>query len=456
MKTSFRFNKIATFALIATFVVLAFLEFRPYLGDAAEAESKADIYQELDLFGNILNRVLDDYVEPPDHGSLISGAIDGMLSSLDPHSGYLDAKSFRDMQIQTSGEFGGLGIEIEMEDGLVKIIAPIDDTPAARAGLQSGDLITHLNGEAVLGKTISDAIAVMRGLRGTGIDLTIQRGELQPFDVTIIRDVIKIRSVRYRLEGDIGYIRITSFNERTSENLAKAVTALRDEAAKESDGLAGVVLDLRNNPGGLLSEAVNVTDAFLDQGEIVSTRGRDISGAERYNAQTGDLLAGLPVIVLVNGGSASASEIVAGALQDHRRATILGTRTFGKGSVQTVIPLGDNHGALRLTTARYYTPSGASIQALGIEPDIVVAQTVPEHLLSQQKAREAKLRNEAGLEGHLENEADSPLKKVETTLSDVYVPRDPKEDKQLGRALELLNEINAHKHRSAGDPADKV
>ena len=358
-----------------------------------------ETYRQLNLFGDVFERVRADYVEEVSDSELIEAAINGMLSSLDPHSRYLNAKSFQDMQTQTRGEFGGLGIEVTMdENGFVKVITPIDDTPAQRAGLQPGDYVTHLDGESILGLTLAQAVDRMRGPIDSGIILTIQRpGAEAPFDVEIIRAVITIRSVRVHMEGDdVAYIRISSFSEKTTRDLEKAIDKLREE---HGEAIKGLVLDLRNNPGGLLDQAVSVSDSFLIQGEIVSTRGRRPDSIQRFNAKSGDLIDGMPMIVLINGGSASASEIVAGALQDHRRAIVLGTRSFGKASVQTVIPLG-GHGAMRLTTARYYTPSGASIQARGIFPDIIVEQATIERLSRGPR------RSEADLRGSLNNEQD--------------------------------------------------
>jgi carboxyl-terminal processing protease len=336
---------------------------------ATTAANTPDTYKALNLFGDVFELVRADYVDKVTDESLVEGAINGMLTSLDPHSNYLNAKNFNDMKVQTRGEFGGLGIEVSMENGLVKVVSPIDDTPAAHAGLKPGDLITHLDGAPVQGMTLPQAVEKMRGPVNSDITLTIRREGREPFDVKLTRAVIKIKSVRWHLEGgDIAYIRITSFNEQTDVGLNKAIKDLRQQA---NNKLIGVVLDLRNNPGGLLDQAVAVSDAFLDKGEIVSTRGRRADDAQRYDARPGDIAQGLPVAVLINGGSASASEIVAGALRDHHRAILIGTRSFGKGSVQTIIPLA-GHGAMRLTTARYYTPSGRSIQAKGIEPNIVV------------------------------------------------------------------------------------
>ena len=336
---------------------------------AASSGNSAETYKQLNLFGEVFERVRAEYVDDVSDDTLVESAINGMLTSLDPHSNYLNTKNFNDMKVQTRGEFGGLGIEVSMENGLVKVVSPIDDTPAARAGLKPGDLITHLDGDPVQGMSLPEAVEKMRGLINTEIKLTIRREGKEPFDVKLTRATIKIQSVRSHLEGDnIGYIRITSFNEQTDVGLNNAMKNLKQQA---SNKLLGVILDLRNNPGGLLDQAVAVSDAFIDKGEIVSTRGRRAEDAQRYNARPGDIAAGLPIAVLINGGSASASEIVAGALQDHHRAILLGTKSFGKGSVQTIIPL-PGHGAMRLTTARYYTPSGRSIQAKGIDPDIVV------------------------------------------------------------------------------------
>jgi carboxyl-terminal processing protease len=402
-------------------------------GAIAKAPPSAT-YRELNLFGDIFERVRSHYVEKPDDSKLIESAINGMLSGLDPHSSYLDAKSLRDMQEQTRGEFGGLGIEVTMEDGLVKVVAPIDDTPAARAGIRANDLITHIDGEAVQGMTLDRAIEKMRGPVNTKIKLRITRkGVNKPIEVSLKRAIIRVGSVRSRIEGnDIGYIRITQFNEHTTDGLKKA---LRDIGKHISpDKLRGYIVDLRNNPGGLLNQAVSVSDAFLNRGEIVSTRGRDPEETQRFNARAGDLTKGKPVIVLINGGSASASEIVAGALQDHKRATLVGTRTFGKGSVQTIIPLGAGNGALRLTTARYYTPSGRSIQAKGIVPDIEVLQNVPEEV----KARSTEMGGESSLRGHLKAVGQ------EQGGSQSYVPPEAKDDKALNLSLDLLRGVQAN------------
>ncbi len=392
-------------------------------------ENGTETYRLLNLLGDVFERVRADYVESPTDQELIESAITGMLVSLDPHSSYLNAKNFREMQVQTRGEFGGLGIEVTMENGLVKVVSPIDDTPAFRAGLEPGDLITHLNGEPVLGLALSEAVEKMRGPVGRDLKITIRRNGRDPFEVSITRAVIKITSVRSRLEGEIGYLRITSFNERTDTGVKKAMDAFHKELG---DKLRGIVLDLRNNPGGLLDQAISVSDAFLDKGEIVSTRARRNEDTQRYNARPGDLANGLPLVVLTNGGSASASEIVAGALQDHRRAIILGTKSFGKGSVQTIIPL-PGHGAMRLTTARYYTPSGRSIQSVGIEPDIQVEQARIEAIEPASRRRESDLR------GARENEVDKATPEKPGT-AEAEAPVKP-EDYQLARALDLINGV---------------
>jgi carboxyl-terminal processing protease len=363
---------------------------------ATQANS-ADTYKALNLFGEVFERIKQDYVEPVDDQKLIEAAINGMLTSLDPHSGYLNAKSFRDMQVQTRGEFGGLGIEVTMESGVVKVVSPIDDTPAAKAGIKPGDLIVSLDGEPVLGMSLEDAVEKMRGPVNSTIKLTIKREKAQPFEVALKRAVIKIQSVRSQVYDNVGYIRISSFSEQTDDGVKAAVKKIRDALGKK---LAGLVLDLRNNPGGLLDQAIAVSDDFLDHGEIVSTRGRRPEDVQRFNAHDSDLVAGVPMVVLINGGSASASEIVAGALQDHHRAVMLGTRSFGKGSVQTIIPLA-SYGAMRLTTARYYTPSGRSIQARGIEPDIQVEPAKVEHVSTPE------LRSERDLKGALTNDTTS-------------------------------------------------
>ena len=396
------------------------------LGSSAKAAA-ADTYRQLNLFGDVFERVRADYVEKPDDGKLVETAINGMLSGLDPHSSYMDSKSFRDMQVQTRGEFGGLGIEVTMEDGLIKVVSPIDETPAAKAGVMANDIITKLDDDQVQGLTLNQAVEKMRGPVNTKIKLTIMRkGQDKPIEVSITRDIIRVRSVRSNTDGDdVGYIKLTQFNEQTTEGLKKAITDIQGKI--NDTKLKGYVLDLRNNPGGLLDQAISVSDAFLEKGEIVSTRGRNPEETQRFSARPGDLIKGKPLIVLINGGSASASEIVAGALQDHRRATLLGTRSFGKGSVQTIIPLGAGNGALRLTTARYFTPSGRSIQAKGIEPDIEVLQDVPDDLKTK-----TNTNGEASLRGHLKAEGK------ELGGSQSYIPPDPKNDKALTMADELL------------------
>ncbi len=396
------------------------------LGSSAKAAA-SDTYKQLNLFGDVFARVRADYVEKPEDSKLVESAINGMLAGLDPHSSYMDSKSYRDMHVQTKGEFGGLGIEVTMEDGLIKVVAPIDETPAAKAGILANDIITHLDDEPVQGLTLNQAVEKMRGAPNTKIRLKVMRkGQNTPMEITLMRDVIRVRSVRTRVEGDdVAYIRLTQFNEQMTEGLKRAMTDFGSQIP--GDKLKGYIIDMRNNPGGLLEEAISVSDAFLDKGEIVSTRGRNLEETQRRNAKPGDLAKGKPIIVLINGGSASASEIVAGALQDHKRATVIGTRSFGKGSVQTIIPLGSGNGALRLTTARYYTPSGRSIQAKGISPDVEVLQDVPDEL----KAR-TDTKGEASLRGHLKADGE------EATGSQSYIPPDPKNDKALNMALELL------------------
>lgn len=397
--------------------------------------SNSELYRQLDLFGDVLERVRSDYVEKPDDTKLIESAINGMLSALDPHSSYMSPKHYRDMQVQTRGEFGGLGIEVTMENGVVKVVSPIDDTPADKAGLQANDLITHLDDEQIVGLTLEQAVEKMRGPVNTPISLTIVRkGVEEPFDVKVVRDIIRINAIKFREEGDVGYVKVTTFNEQTHTNLVKAVSKLNKSLGKD---LKGYIIDLRNNPGGLLDQAIAVSDDFLERGSVVLTKGRNNEETQRAQARTGDIANGKKVVVLINGGSASASEIVAGALQDHKRATVIGTRSFGKGSVQTIIPLGAN-GAIRLTTARYYTPSNRSIQAKGIDPDIIIEQELPEELKKNAAAR--KLRGEASLRGHLRNnEKDKNGKAVkERSGSSAYVPKEPEKDTQLQYALSFL------------------
>jgi carboxyl-terminal processing protease len=389
--------------------------------------ANSEIYRQLDLFGEVLERVRADYVEAPDDRELIEAAINGMLSGLDPHSAYLSPKSFREMQVQTRGEFGGLGIEVTMENEVVKVVSPIANTPAEEAGLLSGDYITHLDGDSIRGLTLGEAVEKMRGPVDSEIVLTVVReGMSEPFDIRIKRDIIRITPVSYEIEDDIGYLRVKTFNEQTYDELRDAISSVQDELGDE---LRGYILDLRNNPGGLLDQAIAVSDAFLDQGAIVLTRGRKSSESQRASAKGGDLTAGKPIVVLINGGSASASEIVAGALQDQERAEVVGSRSFGKGSVQTIIPLGTD-GAIRLTTARYYTPSGRSIQAKGISPDYAIKQELPEEM----KDRLTKPRGEAALRGHLSAEDGE-----ETSGSVAYVPKEKEKDTQLQFAIALLN-----------------
>jgi carboxyl-terminal processing protease len=414
-------------ALAGVLVTLMITQPHALLAGSAARAAVSDTYRELNLFGDVFERVRADYVERPEDSKLVESAINGMLAGLDPHSSYMDPKSFRDMQVQTRGEFGGLGIEVTMEDGLVKVVAPIDETPAAKAGVMANDIITHLDDEAVQGLTLNQAVDKMRGPVNTKIKLTIMRkGADKPIEVSIVRDIIRVKSVRWHPEGgDIGYIRISQFNEQTTDGLKQAINDLNAQLG--ADKIKGYLIDLRNNPGGLLDQAISVSDAFLEKGEIVSTRGRNPEETQRFNARPGDLTKGKPLIVLVNGGSASASEIVAGALQDHKRATLIGTRSFGKGSVQTIIPLGAGNGALRLTTARYYTPSGRSIQAKGISPDIEVLQDVPDNLKAQTDSK-----GEASLRGHLKAEG------AEETGSQSYVPPNEPDDKAIKMALDLL------------------
>ncbi len=394
------------------------------LGSAFAANS--DTYRFLNLFGDVFERVRSDYVEAPDEQKLIDAAINGMLSSLDPHSAYMDATKYEDRQVDIRGEFGGLGIEVMMENNLVKVVGPIDGTPASRADVRAGDLIVKIDGEQVEGMSLNEAVKKMRGPVNTPVTLGIKRDNAEPIDIRIVRDIVKVRVVRHRVEGeDIGYVRIASFSEPTFDNMRTAIEDIKKKIP--ADKLKGYVLDLRNNPGGLLDQSVQISDAFIDRGEVVSLRGRKADDVQRFSARSGDMIDGKPVVVLINGGSASASEIVAGALQDHRRATVLGTRSFGKGSVQTLTRMG-NQGALSLTTARYYTPCGRSIQAKGIEPDILLLPNVPDELKDKVDSK-----GEAGLEGHLSNEGGD-----ERSASSTYVPPEAKDDVQLQLAMSLL------------------
>ncbi len=411
---------------------------------AQESENKASVYEQLDLFGDIFERIRAQYVEEVEPEELIEAAIDGMLTSLDPHSSYLSPDDAEQMRVQTRGEFGGLGIEVTQEDGFVKVVSPIDDTPADAAGIEAGDFITHVDGESILGLTLDKAVDLMRGPVGSEIVITVVReGEQEPFDVTIIRDTIKLTAVRARTEGTSVVLRVTTFNDQTFPNLQEGL----NEQIEEAGGIEkvnGFVLDLRNNPGGLLTQAIKVSDAFLNEGEIVSTRGRDPSEGERFNATPGDLAEGKPIVVLINGGSASASEIVAGALQDHRRAIVVGTKSFGKGSVQTVMPLrGD--GAMRLTTSRYYTPSGRSIQALGVSPDIIVEQPRPTPETEEEDANRPT-RSEADLRGSLNNDSlsEDEIRQIEEDRERAEATAELREeDYQLAYAIDILKGLSA-------------
>jgi carboxyl-terminal processing protease len=430
-------------AVLGASTVTVGMQTRLFSGGSARAAA-SETYRNLSLFGDVFEKIRSDYVEKPDEQKLVEAAINGMLTSLDPHSSYMDAKGFRETQVQTRGEFGGLGIEVTQEDGLIKVVTPIDDTPASRAGVLTGDLISAIDGENVQGLTLNQAVDKMRGAPNTDVTLKILRGkDKDPQDIKLTRAVITIKSVRNHIDGgDIGYIRITQFNEQTYDGVRDAIQKFLAEIP--NDKFKGYILDLRNNPGGLLDQSIAVSNAFLDRGEIVSTRGRNAEETMRYNARPGDISHGKPLVVLINGGSASASEIVAGALQDHKRATILGTRSFGKGSVQTIIPLGQSNGALRLTTARYYTPAGRSIQAKGIDPDVQVLEDIPDDLKGKVDSK-----GEASLKGHLKNGED------EKTGSQVYVPPDPKDDKQLIAAEDLLRGVNRAANTPPAAPAAK-
>jgi carboxyl-terminal processing protease len=420
---------------------------------AQENEGSGSVYEQLDLFGDIFERIRGQYVETVDEKELIEAAIDGMLTSLDPHSSYLSPEDAQDMRTQTRGEFGGLGIEVTQEDGFVKVVSPMDGTPADEAGVESGDFITHVNGESLLGLTLDDAVGMMRGPVGSEIKITIVReGREEPFDVSIVRDTIELTAVSGRLEGDIAVLRVITFSDQTYPKLEETLNDLVEEAGG-MDKIGGFVIDLRNNPGGLLTQAIEVSDAFLDEGEIVSTRGRNQQDSDRVNATEGDLASGKPIVVLINGGSASASEIVAGALQDHRRAIVVGTKSFGKGSVQTVMPL-QGEGAMRLTTARYYTPSGRSIQALGVSPDIVVRQPATgEETASaeEQKEEERPLpglprRSESDLRGALDNDSLSDdeqetIRQEQEAAEEAARLRE--EDYQLAYAIDILKGMRA-------------
>ncbi|SHJ14411.1 carboxyl-terminal processing protease [Roseomonas rosea] len=453
-KPRFRLRALASVAAAFTAGAIA----GPVVTAWAQDGSRAETYRLLNLFGDVFERVRAEYVEPVNDREVIENAINGMLQGLDPHSSYMNLRNFRDMQVQTRGEFGGLGIEVSQEAGYVKVISPIDETPAARAGVKPGDLITHINEKTTQGLTLQEAVEQMRGERGTSIRLTIRReGTATPIELSLTRETIRPQVVRARLEGnDIAYIRLTSFNEQTEVGLRRALSNLRSQAG--SNGLKGIVLDLRNNPGGLLDQAIQVSDDFLDQGEIVSTRARRPEDAQRWNARGGDISAGLPVVVLVNAGSASASEIVAGALQDHRRAIVMGVKSFGKGSVQTVMPLPGN-GAIRLTTARYYTPSGRSIQATGIQPDIEVLAQREDAQQNRERDREADLnralRNDSSATGanarppaplpplNLPAGVVQAVQRLPAEGAPAFDPTKPETDHQLQQALGLLRNMAA-------------
>ena len=418
MKIKFKIFFLYIFFLVSPYVVYP-------------ADNEISEYDYLKFLGESIEKIKTDYVEHVENKEIVESAINGILSSLDPHSSFLNAKNLEDMKIQTKGVFGGLGIEVTMENGFVKVISPIDDTPAYKAGIKAGDYITHLNKKSVIGLTLDEAVGKMRGPVGSKLKVTIGRTNMEPFDITIKRDVIKITSVRSRLEKDVGYIRITTFSEQTNKSTKEAIKKL-----KKNKNLKGFVLDLRNNPGGLLEQAVYVSDLFLEKGEIVSTRGRDSENPETYKAKPGDVINGLPLVVLINGGSASASEIVAGALQDHKRAIILGTQSFGKGSVQTIIPV-NPYGALRMTTARYFTPSGRSIQKKGISPDIVV---------NEAKLEKVKKRN-GNRESDLIGALDNPNQEMEN--NDTNNEKESTNDFQLSRALDLVRGISLYKNKLA-------
>jgi carboxyl-terminal processing protease len=411
-----------------------------FLSSTSAIAASPETYRNLNLFGDIFEKIRSDYVEKPDEAKLIEAAINGMLTSLDPHSGYMDPKSFRDMDVDMRGQFGGLGIEVTMEEGQLKVVTPIDDTPASKAGIMTHDIIREIDGDVVQGLTLSQAVEKMRGLVNTPVKLKIERpGRKDTLEFTLVRSNIVVPAVRSRQEGDVGYVRISTFSEQTYDGMKKAIEKITADIG--ADKVKGWIIDLRNNRGGRLDQAVLVSDALLDRGEIVSTRGRNADETQRFNAKAGDLTRGKPVVVLINGGSASAAEIVAGAVQDHKRGPVMGTRSFGKGSVQTIIPLGSN-GALRLTTARYYTPSGKSIQAKGITPDIEVLQDIPEELRGKDETK-----GEAGLKGHLK----AGDKEQERSGSSAYIPPDPTKDTQLSAALDHIRGVK----KDAAAPADQ-
>ncbi|AFO86258.1 S41 family peptidase [Phaeobacter inhibens] len=438
------------FAMAAVGGTLAGILATTYVAEpllAQEGSREASVYEQLDLFGDIFERIRVQYVEDVDETELIEAAIGGMLASLDPHSSYLSPDDAANMRVQTRGEFGGLGIEVTQEEGFVKVVSPIDGTPADEAGMESGDFITHVDGESVLGLALDEAVDLMRGPVGSEIVITVVReGEAEPFDVSIIRDTIKLTAVRARTEDETVVLRLTTFNDQTTPNLEAGLKKQLEEAGG-MDNVNGIILDLRNNPGGLLTQAIKVADSFLDSGEIVSTRGRNPEDGERFNATPGDLVDGKPIVVLINGGSASASEIVAGALQDHRRAIVVGTKSFGKGSVQTVMPLkGD--GAMRLTTARYYTPSGRSIQALGVSPDIVVEQPRRDPNAEEEEENTSaarRTRSEADLRGRLNNDSlsEDEIRQIEEDRAKAEAAAERREeDYQLAYAIDILKGLS--------------
>ena len=431
-------NKKFVFLIIFSLFVTT-LGFLP--NNVSEAQSnRQETYKQLNLFGDVFQRVQEQYVEEVTDKELIESAISGMLQSLDPHSSYLSAESYKDMQVKTKGTFGGLGIEITMEDGVVKVVSPIDETPAALAGMQSGDLIIGINGESIRGLSINDAVSQLRGPIGSNVTITVVRNKQEPFELVIKRDIIKIRSVKHNIINNVGYIRLTTFSETTTEGMKNSIKKIQGELGKKFQGL---ILDLRNNPGGLLNQSISVSDSFLDRGEIVSTKGRKNEDASRVFAKKGDVINGKPLVVLINSGSASASEIVAGALKDHSRAIIIGTRSFGKGSVQSIIPLPGN-GAMRLTTSRYYTPSGVSIQAKGIEPDIQVEAGV-----TNIKEKDTKIRREENLRGALDKKkpkANGDLKNKEEPLTKVEKLM---QDNQVSRAVDLIRGINLYSKKAS-------
>jgi carboxyl-terminal processing protease len=412
--------------LSAGYAEVSYAETKPQVGSRGIANS-TETSRQLEILGKVLDIVRSDYVDKPDDSKLLKAAIDGIVKSLDPHSSYMDAKSYNDMQTASS-QFGGLGMQVNMEDGILKVVSPIDDTPAARAGILAGDVINQVDGTPVKELSLAQAVDKMRGPPGTEVRLVILRKDKDaPLNLTLVRDIIKVSAVRHQVEGDdVGYVRVTQFTRRVGDDLKRAVQTISEKVPE--DRLKGYILDLRNNPGGLLDQAVHVAGAFLTSGEIVSIRGRDPNDVQHFNAAPGDVINGKPLIVLINGGSASASEIVAGALKDQKRATIIGSRSFGKASVQTIIPLGQGNGALRLTTARYYTPSGHSLQAQGVMPDIEVLQDVPKEVAD----RESQVRSEAKLAGHLKGEGQ------EENGSQSYIPPNRKDDKALQTALALL------------------